>query len=167
MNHLRWLVLVVYCLNINFIFCHFQSFAVNEPHRLAAGSSRKWEARVSHAKFLRTVSENLHRWPGAKIIKGNCSYFTVVVCLFAWAQTSSCGLFRHQIKKFSWYRIEYWSLVTFAGFCLWTLRMVEYCNGVVSGLWKDSASIQLFCMPSCGFTLLVWLSKWTCSFENK
>lgn len=63
---------------IDFIFCHFQSFAVNEPHRLTTGSSRKWEAWVSHAQFLWAVSQNLHRWPGAKIIKGNCGY--VVIC---------------------------------------------------------------------------------------
>lgn len=51
-------------------FGHLQGAPADEPDGLAAGSGRQREAGAGHAQLLRAVQEDLHRRPGAEIVKG-------------------------------------------------------------------------------------------------
>lgn len=52
------------------VFGHLQGAPADEPDGLAAGSGRQREAGAGHAQLLRAVQEDLHRRPGAEIVKG-------------------------------------------------------------------------------------------------
>lgn len=50
--------------------CHLQGAPADESDGFAARSGRQREAGACHAQLLRAVQEDLHRRPGAEIVKG-------------------------------------------------------------------------------------------------
>lgn len=48
-----------------------QGAPADESDRLSARSGRQREAGAGHAQLLRAIQEDLHRRPGAEILKGN------------------------------------------------------------------------------------------------